>query len=296
LRAQPQDINANNFTETFGDVKYIASSITPFEAIASLSKYAISKEDQNDTNFFFYETKDGLNFKSLSNIVKSANAFSYIFAVDKNRDTNSVSNDYFRIQEFTHHQSTDQRDKITKGGLKNKTLTFNFVSRTINEQVFNLKEEYKDIIQLGPHLLMDDEEIDNYVGDENRFTDEEQNLFIRCSDESYDKTQDYISSARSVRDAQKALMNQTVLTVTLHGNPRIRPGDIIDVTINQASGQDRIEKDFILSGKFLVGSCVHSVTDVQSYITICDLFKDGYERSIADYRRDINSHFVKPRA
>ena len=180
--------------------------------------------------------------------------------------------------------------------MKNKTLTFNFISRRVDEQVFNLKEEYKDIIQLGPHLLMDEEEIDNYVGDDKRFTDEEQSVFIRCSDEAYDRTQDFIGSARSVRDAQKSLMNQTVMTVTLHGNPKIRPGDIIDVTINQASGQDRVEKDFVLSGRFLVGSCAHSVTDVQSYITICDLFKDGYERSIADYRRDINSHFVKPRA
>jgi hypothetical protein len=296
LRAQPQDINSNNFTETFGDVKYIASSITPFEAISNISKYAIAAADPNDTNFFFYETKDGLNFKSLSNIIKSANGFSYIFAVDKNRDQTNVANDYFRIQEFIHHQSTDQRKKIIDGVLKNKTLTFNFISRSIDEQIFNLREEYQDIIQLGDHLLMDEEEIDNYVGDDKRFTDEEQSLFVRCSDEAYDQTQDFISSARSVRDAQKALMNQTVLTVTLHGNPRIRPGDIIDVNINQASGQDRIEKDFVLSGKFLVGSCVHSVTDVQSYITICDLFKDSYERSVTDYRKDINSHFVKPRA
>lgn len=294
LRVEPGQIKT--FTDTFGDVSYVAPSISPLEAIEHIAAHSISKANPNDTSFFFYETRDGVYFQSLENIVKSANAFPYIFAVTKNRDEQSASNDYFRVQEFTHYNVTDQRRNVVNGLLKNKTIVFNPIERTINETIFNLKEEFRDIIQLGPNLLMDEEEIDNYVGDEERFTDEEQSVYVRCSDESYDKPQDYISSARPVRQAQKFLMNQTVLTVTIHGNPRLKPGDIIDLSINQSSAEPKQEKDMFLNGKFLVGSCVHSITDAQKYITICDLFKDGYERSITEYRKDVNSHFVRPRA
>lgn len=294
LRVEPGKVKT--FTDTFGEVNYIAPSISPLEAIEHIASHSISKTNQNDTTFFFYETRDGVYFQSLENIVKTANAYPYIFSVNKNRDDQSVSNDYFRVQEFTHHNTVDQRKNVVNGLLKNKTVVFNPIERTVNETIFNLKEEFKDIIQLGPNLFMDEEEIDNYVGDEERFTDEEQSVFVRCSNESYDQPQDYISSARPVRQAQRFLMNQTVLTVTIHGNPRLKPGDIIDLNINQSSAEPRQEKDLILCGKFLVGSCVHSITDAEKYITICDLFKDGYERSVAEYRKDLNSHFVRPRA
>jgi hypothetical protein len=294
LRVEPGKIKT--FTETFGEINYIAPSVSPFQVIEHIAIQSISKDNQNDTTFFFYETRDGVYFQSLENIVKNANTFPYIVAVSKNRDDENVSRDFFRVQKFSHHNTIDQRENTVNGLLKNKTISFNPINRTINETTFNLKEEFKNIIQLGPHLLMDGEEIDNYVGDEDRFTDEEQSVFVRCSNESYDQVQDYISAARPVRQAQRLLMNQTALTVTIHGNPRMKPGDIIDLDINQPSGDSKQERDMILAGKYLVGSCVHSITDAKDYITICDLFKDGYERSIADYRRDINSHFVKPRA
>lgn len=292
LTVPPKELK--DFTETFGELKYIAPSISPFEALQQVCLQSISAENPNHTNFFFYETRDGVYFRSLDKIISSANGFPYILNADKNKSENAA-NDYFRIQEMIHHESVDQREKLLQGGLKNKTITFNPISRKIDESIFNLKEEFKDIIKLGEHLLMDEEEIDHYVG-EDRTTDEEPGVFVRCSDESYDRPQDFIASAYGTRTAQSSLMNQTPVTVTLIGNPRLKAGDILDLTVAQASGEEKGEKDFVLSGKFLVVSCVHSVTDIENYVTICDLFKDSYERSISDYRRDMNSHFVKPRA
>lgn len=292
LMVPPNELK--DFTETFGELNYIAPSVSPLEALQHVCLQSISQENPNHTSFFFYETRDGVYFRSLDKIIQSANGFQYILNADKNRSENAA-NDYFRIQELVHHESVDQREKLMQGGLKNKTITFNPISRTIDETIFNLKEEFKDIIKLGDHLLIDEEELDLYVG-EDRVTDEEPSVFVRCSNESYDQPQDFISSARSVRTAQASLMNQTPITVTLLGNPRLKAGDIVELNIIQASGEEKGEKDFVLSGKFLVASCVHSVTDIENYVTICDLFKDSYERSITEYRRDLNSHFVKPRA
>lgn len=293
LKAEPK--LTKNFTSTFGDIKYIASSATPFDTIENISKQCISASNPKDGNFFFYETRDSLVFRSLRDIVASGNTYPYILAVNKNRSETSLANDYFRIQDFTHHESTDQRAKIQQGALKNKTVLFDFISRKVTETTFDVKRDYRDVLLMGDNLAMDDEEIGNYVDDDKRSTDEEQSLFIRCSNESYDQPQDYIGSIKSYAQAQRALMNQTVLTVTIHGNPRLKPGDTIELEMNQSSAEYKQEKDIFLTGKFLVGSCAHSVTDADRYVTICDIFKDGYERSINDYRKDINNHFIKPR-
>jgi len=299
LTPTPDQIQPENFANTFGALTYTISSKPPFAAIEEISKHCISENDDKKGNYFFYETRDKIYFKPLADIVASGNSFNYIFSPEKNRNQTSASNDYFRIQEFVHHESTDQRKKIMMGSLKNKTVVFDFVRRTIEETTFDIRNETKNVLLLGQNLLMDKEEMTNFVGDVNndqRETNEEPSLFIRCSGVAYDNTNEYIGSITSLAIAQKALLNQTVMTVVLLGNPRLKPGDIINIKINQAAGEPREESDFFISGKFLVGSCVHAITDVEKYVTICDLFKDGYERSIEDYRKDINSQFIKERA
>jgi len=295
LAAPPAMINTSNFTDTSGDIVYNAASLSPFETIENVCIQSVASDNPKDANFFFYETRDSLNFKSLKKIVSSANAFVYVLKVDKNRDDVSASNDYFRIQDITHHNSTDQRQKLKDGVLKNKTVSFNFISRKVEETTFDLKKDYKDILVMGDYLLMDDEEIDNFVGDTSRTTDEEPNIFVRCSQECYDQVVDNKIQSRPFAKAQRGLMNQTVVTIKIHGNPKLRPGDIIELKVPQASGHKKEERDFILSGKFLIGSAAHTVTDANNYVTVCDLFKDGYERNITDYRKDINSHLVRER-
>jgi hypothetical protein len=193
-----------------------------------------------------------------------------------------------------HHISYDQRENLKKGALKNKTISFNFISRKVDETVFDIRQQSKDVLIMGPNLLMNEEELNNLIGDDVQ-GDEDPNLYVRCNNQSYDQVEDFFAIARGPSQAQKILMNQTVVTIKVHGNPKLKPGDTIELDVNQPSAESTKEVDFVLSGKFLVGSVVNSVTDLENYITICDLFKDGYERSITDYRKDINSHFVKPR-
>ena len=183
---------------------------------------------------------------------------------------------------------------MKKGALKNKTVSFNFISRKVDETVFDIREQSKEVLVMGPNLLIDEEELNNLIGGDVQ-GDEDPNLYVRCNNQSYDQVEDFFAITRGPSQAQKILMNQTVVTIKVHGNPKLKPGDTIELDVNQPSAESTKEVDFVLSGKFLVGSVVNSVTDLENYITICDLFKDGYERSITEYRTDINSHFVKPR-
>lgn len=279
---------------SYGVIKYVVPSLTPFEAIENISKHCISASNPKDGNYFFYEVRDTVYFKPLKAIVAHANNHKYALSADKNRaPDNQAANDYFRVIEFQHHQSTDQQKFLQSGTLLNKVTTFDFITRKITDKKFGLLGMKQDILLMGDYLLMDNQEVNHFIPG-NKETDEQTNLFIRCSSESYkdskeDKTVETLTKARPYAQAQKGLMNQTVLTISVLGNPRIKPGDTIQLEMAQPSGDVVQEKDFVLSGKFFVGSCAHSITDMDDYTTIIELFKDGYERDITQYRKDINS-------
>ena len=293
---EPGKVSANNIEETFGVLNISASSLQPFDVIERINSQAVSPANKaGDNNFFFYETRQGVVYKSLRKIVQDANTFNYIIPADKNRSEESEDLDYFRILEFEVKTTDNHNQKLKEGVLENQILTFDFISRKIEKKTFKLKDSYKDILLMGENLKFDMDEIDNLVGDEQRTTDEEQNVFPRCSSKSYDQPEDFITLKRGPTQAQYQLMNQTVISCRVLGNPKIKPGDIIELKAAQADPSDIEQRDPFLNGKFLVGSVKHIVIDAGTYETIIDLFKDGYELDISNFRRDTNSNLIKQR-
>jgi len=293
---EPGKVSANNIEETFGVLNISASSLPPFSIIERVNSQAISTANRaGDNNFFFYETREGVIYKSLRKIVQDANTFNYIIPADKNRSQESKDKDYFRILEFEVKTTNNQRQKVEEGALENQTLTFFFISRKVEKNTFKLKDNYKDILLMGDNLAFDIDEIDNLVGDDQRTTDEEQNVFARCSNKSYDQQEDFISIKRGPTQAQYELMNQTVISCRVLGNPKIKPGDIIELKNAQSDPSDLEQRDPFLNGKFLVGSAMHVVLDAGTYETIIDLFKDGYEFDISNFRKDTNSILIQPK-
>lgn len=293
---EPGKVSANNIEETFGVLNISASSLHPFDVIERINSQAVSPANKaGDNNFFFYETRQGVVYKSLRKIVQDANTFNYIIPADKNRSEESKDQDYFRILEIEVKTTDNQSQKIEEGVIENQTLTFDFILRKIEKKTFKLKDNFKDILLMGENLKFDMDEIDNLVGDEQRTTDEEQNVFPRCSSKSYDQQEDFISLKRGPSQAQYQLMNQTVISCRVLGNPKIKPGDIIELKAAQANPSDIEQRDPFLNGKFLVGSVKHVVIDAGTYETVVDLFKDGYELDISNFRRDTNSNLIKQR-
>lgn len=293
---EPGKVSANNIEDTYGVLNISASSLQPFDVIERINSQAVSAANKaGDNNFFFYETREGVIYKSLRKIVQDANTFNYIIPADKNRSQESKDQDYFRILEFEVKTTGNQRQKVEDGVLENQTLTFDFISRKVEKKSFKLKDAYKDILLMGNNLAFDMDEIDNLVGDQQRVTDEEQNVFPRCSSKSYDQAEDFISIKRGPSQAQYCLMNQTVISCRVLGNPKIKPGDIVELKAAQSNPSDQEQRDPFLNGKFLVGSVMHIVLDAGAYETILDLFKDGYEFDISNFRRDTNSLLIQPK-
>lgn len=294
LLLDPKEYPAANFEATASQISLIGSSLSPFGTMQQLSAYALSTASKaKDSNYLFYETRDGVYFKTLRTISTSGNNFTYTVTVDKNKNTDDPNIDYYSIMEYDQHPTSDNQKLIRDGALENEVTTYDFISRKIVTKTFDLKKQYRDILLMGPYLSIDLEEIDN-TNTRERKSDTKHNLFFRCSDTSYDKPTDPISEKYNTSKAQAELLNQTRISIMVFGNPYIKPGDTINLNVRQMSGnEDPNENDLYLNGKFLVVSSRHFIEGAAGYVTIFDLFKDGYEVDVAKYRRDNNSHFIK---
>jgi hypothetical protein len=108
---------------------------------------------------------------------------------------------------------------------------------------------------------------------------------VRSSEEAYDGVNNY-SRKFGAMMAQKAMFNQIIYAVQIFGNPNIKAGDILDITAPSLSMQSSSpELDFSLQGKFLVGDVRHRVVNGEQFMTILNIFKDGYE---TEYKQDID--------
>ena len=152
---EPGKVSANNIEETFGVLNISASSLQPFDVIERINSQAVSPANKaGDNNFFFYETRQGVVYKSLRKIVQDANTFNYIIPADKNRSEESKDQDYFRILEFEVKTTDNESQKVEEGVLENQTLTFDFISRKIEKKTFKLfKSEETNLPVLAKSII-----------------------------------------------------------------------------------------------------------------------------------------------
>lgn len=292
----PEKCRAENFQETYGDVQYISTYLKPFQLIEYMQRVSIpaSSGPLKDSSYFFFETRDGVFYKTLRQMLIDGQEWTYILAVDKTRSSlNTAETDFARIEEHEIKTSNDTRRKVAKGAIENQISTFDPIRRTFTESRFNLKESSRDILLLGENLVMDETELDNLVGEEDRVTDRVLCEFFKCSQRAYDAEEDYVELNHSATAAQLEMINQQVVSIRVPGNPRIKPGDRIIINAQIAGATSERETDVFLSGRYLVGSAAHTVIDAADYGTVFDLYKDGWEINISQYRKDDNSQYLR---
>lgn len=279
-------------TPSYGDIRYVTTdNKSVFDVIEDISKHCISASNPKDGNYLFYEARDKCFFKALKHIRATGVDHKYKLVANKNRAEQTEDN-LFRIDTFVHHESIDQRKNYLNGTLNNVVRSFDFITREVKDTDYAILSDSRHGNLFGDNLLMEPEEVNFFRAD---LGDAGPSVFLRCSQKSYkdsekDSSEELLSKIRPYAVGQMGLLNQTRLTVSVLGNPKILPGDVIEIEMAQASGDSTIEeKDFVLGGKFLVGTVVHAITDSDDYSLIIDLYKDSYERDISSFRKDINS-------
>ena len=271
------DIPEVDVEPTYGDFTLVSPGRAPFKLLSQIMQHAISEENgETGSLYFFYEDRDGHKFWTLNKIIAEANTHTLSVSVDKNRDAES---DLSKIQFFAQLKAGSQTERIASGMYENEVIEFNHLSRNITSTKWKLEESGEGLLQLGSALVVDK------ANNLKQWTDQTESKIrglpglskFRSADEAFDGVNNFGRKFGSVI-AQKAMFNQIIYAIQIFGNTNIKAGDLVDITSPALAMQtDAPELDFSLVGRFLVGDVRHRIVDGEQFITVLNIFKDGYE-------------------
>ena len=279
------DFKPENIEETSNSYNFIGNDRKPFYVCTWLATKGIPTENVGKTGgFFFYQTQDGMNFKSVDNLLDQDVKKKYV-----SNDSDALPQGYDdKILNYDMNRSVDLGSNLSLGAYNNRTLYFDPYQFKYTHKDFNITEQ-EGVKHAGGSE--DDFDFINPV-----FTESTTRLMTAILDlgtlptgadakaqlerwasnteESNDKVMD-----RMVQSVMRYNQMYSVVTsITIPGDFSLRAGDIIQCDFPRVSG-DTKDIDKKSSGKYLISSLCHYVTPSRCY-TQLGLIRDSYGRKV----------------
>ena len=268
-------VNDNKITidNTSNPYSFIGNSDSVFEVICWLAGKSIS--ETKSAGFFFYETQDGLNYRSIENLIdQDATAFYYkTGAARKNLDNNA--NDY-KILSSSIEKNQNIINAMKSGTYHTRSIFFNPKSFKLDERswVFGRDRQLTPSKTLGkeveePEISTDDAKFNRTLYD---ILDLGAYNPTVAGKDTNDPTQWQTQS--TVR--YNILFSQK-LRLQVPCNPNLKAGDVIacDFPIITEDSKDQGANDPVQSGRYLIVDLCHHFDPTRS-ITSMTLVRDSY--------------------
>ena len=280
----------DNWIESKNIIKngFIFHQIKPFDAISRLLSQSLSSQS-DDSAYFFYQDYQGFKLRTARSIASDANkqrSWKYTFYPERNNPTtgNSIEKDYLRVLYLSQYEHSNYFDLIASGVLRSEIMLIDLINREVKTptKTFEYDKDNKNIFLLGNNSAIDTSypvfaknvEL-NPLNLKYDFTPAS---YIAVSENAWERD-DYLEEKYLYARAQRSLLEQTKITIEVYGNPSIKPGDILNLSVPAKSGHEEDEDTKRQSGDFIVGAVKHNVkgTIFQTYV---DLYKDAYEKDV----------------
>ena len=279
-----------NIDDTTGVKDFVLPNKKPIETINWLANYAVPAKYPNGADMLFFENNIGYFFTSLQHMFQTKSVLKYTY--NPKNVTNDVIKDMTNVLSFEVIKYVDTLDAMNKGTFGNRLVTIDPLRRQKNTTDFNYNTYNQQSVSLNGAPITN-----NY---KNRFGkslyDPPPNnmqagafrMMITNSNQqqggSYTQNKpgtvqnDYqIEKVIPNRVAQIALATNTMLKITVPGNPAITVGTCIDFSVpsaNPLSTNQTRPIDPYLSGKYLVSAARHIISPA-SYICVVEICKDS---------------------
>ena len=253
--------------ETQNSYSFLGRGKHPFENILNLSSKSVTPN--GDPGFFFYETQDGFNFKSIDSLISQPPKATYRkYEVLKEGVTNDANN--YKIISASVDKNQDLISAIKSGVYVNRNLFFDPRTFTLTEDVVKLsdigiKNSLGKSVEIPPDLkeyarthykILDVGTLDtNLYGDINN----NPRLYQAKSTIRYN------------------ILFSQILNIQIPCNPNLRCGDVITCEFEVITqGQKEVDvNDPTQSGNYLILHLCHHFDPKRSYTSLT-LVRDTY--------------------
>ena len=270
-RASPKPKTLKIFKDTEKVRKLVIPNIKPFDAIAWLCKFAISKEPEKYYTHMFFETLENYTFKAMQKLTfrdledttailaAAKEKYMYVSNIELVRN-NPKAMDALRergysedrlIGDFKINKRYSALEKIIGGYFENELVEVNMLK---NDYKITRKElKYKDyeFNTINPGTGYNTAEYIENV--KNEYEEPETSARIRYIINNYDDENQPSFRDKFGRSAMSFLAFQQVdISMAINTNLLVRPGDLIFVELPEFHGFNLNDADRYLSGFYIV--------------------------------------------
>ena len=250
--------------KTQNSYSFVGNNKTPFEVVCDLARKSVP--GKGNPGYFFYETSEGLNYRSIDELIRQKPIAKYnrndVLQANLDNDEND-----FKILYKTDIKKGDLTNLLLSGGVFNKSILWDpltFKYEEINEDVSK-----KLLTSLGKDTLLPT---------------------VKDSTKTYFNIKDIGTLSRKIKDGvnndpkfwqststmrYNLLFNQ-IIQIQVPCNTKLKAGDTILCDFDPVTSDSKVQgTDPVSSGKYLIVSLCHHFDPLRS-MTSMIIVRDSY--------------------
>ena len=241
---------------------------SPFELITDLARKAVPVK--GDPGFFFYETQDGFNFKSVHSLVSQEPKQVYVYNGSFRADQTGDENDFKILKQPNFIKDQNVVTALESGTYASRNIFFNPFNKEFAERIYKINDKGGIDQALGNSVEVDDE-LTGYIRT-NRHILDIGSLKVGVSTSINNSPAEW--QAKSTM--RYNILHSQILQMMVPCNLELRAGDVIKVEIESLENEKCSEGvDKRQSGKYLILHLCHFFDTTKS-VTSLTLVRDTY--------------------
>lgn len=245
---------------------FIGNNKSPFDVICMLASK--SAPEKGNPGFFFYETREGHNFKSIDTLIDQEPVAEY-YRTDVNRSSVGNDSNNFKISLFSLNKNQNLINALKSGVYTNRTVLFNPKTFQEEEVTFTLGNLEKSLGKKEVHRPKNK----NYT--RTLYSIKDVGALSPQPSEN-NRSGDPKTWQGKVQMRYNLLFTQ-VAKIQVPCNPNLKAGDVIKCNFETitASKKEEIPVDPVQSGNYLILDLCHHYDSERSF-TSMTLVRDTY--------------------
>ena len=241
---------------------------SPFEIITDLARKAVPVK--GDPGFFFYETQDGFNFKSVNSLVSQEPKQVYVYNGSFRADQKGDDNDFKILKQPNFIKDQNVVTALESGTYASRNIFFNPFNKEYAERIYKINDKGGIDQALGNSVEVDDE-LTGYIRTNKHILDIG-SLKVGVSTSINNSPAEW--QAKSTM--RYNILHSQILQMMVPCNLELRAGDVIKVEIESLENEKCSEGvDKRQSGKYLILHLCHFFDTTKS-VTSLTLVRDTY--------------------
>lgn len=260
-----------NIESTMYNRDIVIPNITPLQVIDYVKDHSVSGDTKakGDSAFYFFESRDAINFVSRSNLINKEPVATYFVGIDGMKDEHNIGS------KFVLDRGYNIVDQVETGAYGLTVVSTSLVDKSVTHT------------RVTPDAVQQ-----TYSGmNSKRSTDVDYNAgnrFVMASEDQMYKFQNVAPGGNTiaVREVNKATMNERKAFMRIGADSNITVGDVLDIRYD---GLTEVSKN---SGKWLVSEIVHQIAD-SLWIMDLALVRDGIDVTLMDGKKPVKKEEIK---